>query len=99
MKACSLFCDMEVKTDGNVHWDLFHALYCMYCSFDISPPWCFMCIDRWVIGDLITSAYVPSAGEQIDRRQAGGNTEPYEKLLAVHCSVVIMTRLASLAAH
>lgn len=61
---------MEVK---NEHWDLLYTLFCMYCSFEISPPlWLFPCIDRWVIGDLITWAYVPSAGEYIDRRQAGG---------------------------
>lgn len=48
-----------------------------------SSPELFICIDRWDIGDLITWAYVPSVGEQTDRRQAGGNT--HERLVSLFC--------------
>lgn len=53
----------------------------MYCSLEIFRQWLFMCIDRWVIGDLIT-AYVHSAGESTGDKQEG-TLSPPERLLAV----------------
>lgn len=49
-----------------------------------------MCIDRWDIGDLITSAYVLSAGEVISRQEG---TLSAEKKAASHSPPVVVVQI------
>lgn len=47
-------------------------LFCLSCTFEIlsrRPPSFFWCVDRWGVNDLITSAYVLSAGEVSDKQE------------------------------